>query len=95
MNTQRRVEHLTWMFYKSLQCKEGTVFIDVEQLGLDGVTRIYEVQIDHEKLDQVDKQLRTAWKDQRGQKKFGGKKDSRALRVSAAKKAKVEVIDLT
>lgn len=60
MNTQRRVEHLTWLFYKSLKCKEGSVFIDVEQLGLDGITRIFEVQIDHKKLDKVDKKIKAA-----------------------------------
>jgi hypothetical protein len=85
MNTQRPVEHLTWLFYKSLKCKEGTVFIDVEQLGLDGVTRIFEVQIDHEKLDAVDKKLKTAQR----------KENSRALKAPAIKKAKIEVIDLT
>jgi hypothetical protein len=84
MNTQRRVEHLTWLFYKSLKCKEGTVFIDAEQLGLDGVTRIFEVQIDHDKLDELDKKIRAARKDK-----------SRTLGVPAVKKAKIEVIDLT
>lgn len=58
MNTQRRVEHLTWMFYKSLKCKEESVFFDVEQLGLNGITRIFEVQIDHKKLDKVDKKIK-------------------------------------
>jgi hypothetical protein len=95
MNTQRRVEHLTWLFYKSLKCKEGTVFIDVEQLGLDGITRIFEVQIDYEKLDEVDKKMRAAWKEQKEHNKKGGKTNSRALRLSAVEKVKVEVIDLT
>jgi hypothetical protein len=71
------------------------VFIDVEQLRLDGITRILEVQIEHGKLDELDRKMKAAWKEQREQKKKGGKKDSRALRVSAAKKVKVEVIDLT
>jgi deoxyhypusine synthase len=91
MNTQRRVEHLTWLFYKSLKCKEGSVFIDVEQLDLDGVVRIFEVQIDHEKLDEVDKKLRTAQKEQ----KKGRKENLRATKAPAVKKAKIEVIDLT
>jgi hypothetical protein len=95
MNAQRRVEYLIWLFYKSLECKEGTVFIDVEQLGLDGVMIIFEVQIDHEKLDEVDRKMRAVWKEQREQKTKGGKEVSRALRVSAAKKVNVEVIDLT
>lgn len=95
MNTQRRVEHLTWMFCKSLKCKEGTVFIDVEELGLDGVTRIFEVQIDHEKLDEADKKLKAAQKEQREQQKRGRKENSRALKAPAVKKAKIEVIDLT
>jgi hypothetical protein len=95
MNTQRRVEHLIWLFYKSLKCKEGTVFIDVEQLGLDGVTRIFEVQIDHEKLDELDKKLRAAQREQREQQKRGRKENSRGLKVPAVKKAKTEVIDLT
>jgi hypothetical protein len=94
-NTQRRVEHITWLFYKSSECKEGTVFIDFEQLGPDGVTRIIEVQIDHEKLDELDKKLRAAWKERREQKKKGGQKVSRASRMHAVKKVKIEVIDLT
>ncbi|KAG9604276.1 hypothetical protein KCU77_g4392, partial [Aureobasidium melanogenum] len=60
MNAQRRVEHLTWLFCKSLKCKEDTVFIDVEHLGLDGATRVLEVQIDHAKLDEIDKKIRAA-----------------------------------
>jgi hypothetical protein len=95
MNTQRRVEHLTWLFYKSLKCKEGTVFIDVEQLGLDGITRIFEVQIDHKKLGEVDKKMRAAWKEQREHKTRGGRKVSHASRVHVVKRAKIEVIDLT
>jgi deoxyhypusine synthase len=83
------------MFCKSLKCKEGTVFIDVEELGLDGVTRIFEVQIDHEKLDEADKKLKAAQKEQREQQKRGRKENSRALKAPAVKKAKIEVIDLT
>ena len=91
MNTQRRVEHLTWMFYKSLRCKEKSVFIDVEQLGLDGITRIFEVQIDHKKLDKVDRKIKTAWMEQREE----GKDISLARRVPTARSVKMEVIDLT
>lgn len=60
MNAQRRVEHLTWLFCKSLKCKEGTIFVDVEHLGLDGATRILEVSFNHTKLDEVDKKIRAA-----------------------------------
>ena len=95
MNTQRRVEHLTWLFYKSLKCKEGSAFIDVEQLGLDGITRIFEVQIEHKKLDKVDKTIRAGWKEQREGAKEGGKRESRARKVPAVKKVEMEVIDLT
>ncbi|KAH0289946.1 hypothetical protein M436DRAFT_61696 [Aureobasidium namibiae CBS 147.97] len=95
MNTQRRVEHLTWLFCKSLRCKEKSVFIDVEQLGLDGVSRIFEVNIDQKKLDTVDKKMKAAWIEQREGEAKRGKKNSRALRVSAAKNVKMEVIDLT
>jgi deoxyhypusine synthase len=89
------VEHLTWLFYKSSECKEGTVFIDVEQLGLDGIARIFEVHIDHEKLDELDLKLRAAWKEQREQKNKGSQKVSRASRIHAVKKVKIEEIDLT
>lgn len=95
MNTQRRVEHLTWLFYKSLKCREGTVFIDVEKLGFDGTTTIFEVQIDREKLEQLDEKLRAARKEQREGEKKERAKDSRARRVPAAKKVNIEVIDLT
>ena len=95
MNTQRRVEHLTWLFYKSLKCKEGTVFMDVEQIGLDGIKRIFEVQIDHEKLDEIDAKMRAARKEQEEGEKEERTKDSRARRVPAVKRVNIEVIDLT
>jgi hypothetical protein len=95
MNTQRRVEHLTWLFYKSLKCREGTVFMDVEQIGLDGIKRIFEVQIDREKLDEIDAKMRAAHKEQKEGEKEERTKDSRARRVPAVKKTHIEVIDLT
>ena len=95
MNTQRRVEHLTWMFYKSLRCKEKSVFTDVEQLGLDGITRIFEVQIDHKKLDKIDKKIKAVWTEQREEGKEEGKDISLARRVPTARKVEMEVIDLT
>jgi hypothetical protein len=95
MNTQRRVEHLLWLLYKSLKCREGTVFIDVEQLGFDGITKIFEVQIDHENLDEIDEKIRVAWKEQREGEKKERSKDSHARRVPAVKKVDIEVIDLT
>lgn len=95
MNTQRRVEHLTWLFCKSLKCKEETVFIDVEQLGLDGVTRIFEVQIDHKRLNKVDKRIKAFWKEQKEGAKEEGNSISLARRVPTAGKVEIEVIDLT
>lgn len=95
MNAQRRVEHLTWMFYKSLKCKENTIFVDVEHLGLDAVTRILEVQIDHVKLDEVDKKIRAA-QEQKEQKEKERQDKSRTLKKPASKGFKRgEVIDLT
>ncbi|KAH0372265.1 hypothetical protein KCU65_g1373, partial [Aureobasidium melanogenum] len=95
MNAQRRVEHLTWMFGKSLRCKEGTIFVDVEHLGLDGTTRILEVQIDHAKLDEVDKKIR-AVPEQKEHKKKERPEKSRASKKPAFKGFKRgEVIDLT
>ncbi|KAG9650674.1 hypothetical protein KCU95_g11580, partial [Aureobasidium melanogenum] len=95
MNAQRRVEHLTWLFCKSLKCKEDTVFVDVEHLGLDGATRFLEVQIDHAKLDEVDKKIRAAL-EQKEQKKKERPEKPRALKKPAVKGFKRgEVIDLT
>ncbi|KAG9676438.1 hypothetical protein KCU99_g2747, partial [Aureobasidium melanogenum] len=95
MNAQRRVEHLTWMFCKSLKCKEDTVFVDVEHLGLDGATRFLEVQIDHAKLDEVDKKIRAA-REQKEQRKKERPEKSRALKKPAFKGFKRgEVVDLT
>lgn len=95
MNAQRRVEHLTWLFCKSLKCKEGTIFVDVEHLGLDGATKILEVKVDHAKLDEVDKNIRTT-REQKEQKEKERKKNSRALEKPAFKGFKRgEVIDLT
>jgi len=83
------------MFYKSLRCKEKSVFIDVEQLGLDGITRIFEVQIDHKKLDKVDRKIKAVWTEQREGAKEEGKDISLARRVPTARKVEIEVIDLT
>ncbi|KAG9597050.1 hypothetical protein KCU77_g5563, partial [Aureobasidium melanogenum] len=95
MNAQRRVEHLTWLFCKSLKCKEDTVFVDVEHLGLDGATRVLEVQIDHAKLDEVDKKTRAA-QEQKKQKKKERPEKSRAPKKPASKGfRRGEVIDLT
>lgn len=92
MNAQRRVEHLTWLFCKSLKCKEGTIFVDVEHLGLDGVTKVLEVQIDHAKLDEVDRDIRAA----RKQKEKERQEKSQVLNKPAFKGFKRgEVIDLT
>ncbi|KAK6000406.1 hypothetical protein QM012_003652 [Aureobasidium pullulans] len=95
MNAQRRVEHLTWLFCKSLKCKRDTIFVDVEHLGLDGETRILEVQIDHAKLDEVDKKIRAA-REQKKQKGEERQKKSRASKKPVVKKFRGrEVIDLT
>lgn len=96
MNTQRRVEYLTWLLCKSLKCKENTVFIDVEHLCLDGTTKVLEVKFDHAKLDKADKEMRAICKGQRTRKKTEQHNDSRAPRVPSVKKFRgVELIDLT
>lgn len=92
MNAQRRVEHLTWLFCKSLKCKEGTIFVDVEHLGLDGITKVLEVQINQAKLDEVDKKIRAT----REQEEKERQEKSRVSKKPAFKGFKRgEVIDLT
>ncbi|QCT69623.1 hypothetical protein E1952_14970 [Staphylococcus aureus] len=82
-------------FCKSLKCKEDTVFVDVEHLGLDGATKVLEVQIDHVKLDEVDKKIRAA-REQKEQKKKERPDKSRALKKPVFRGFKRgEVIDLT
>ncbi|KAH0350189.1 hypothetical protein KCU81_g2795, partial [Aureobasidium melanogenum] len=94
MNAQRRVEHLTWLFCESLRCKEGTVFVDVEHLGLDGTTRILEVHFDHAKLDEVDKKIRAA-PEQKIQKKERPEKSRASKKPAFNGFKRGEVIDLT
>lgn len=95
MNAQRRVEHLTWLFCSSLKCKEKTIFVDVEHVGLDGATNILEVQIDHAKLDEVDKKVRMAL-EQKEQKEKEGREKLRSSKKPAVEKFNgVDVIDLT
>lgn len=55
---KQRVEHLAWMFYGSLRCRDDSVFIDYEDLGLKKPIEIVDFDFDGKELESVTKAVR-------------------------------------